>query len=391
MTSLPAHALAARKASHARSLRMWASIHRWTSIVSTLSLLILCLTGLLLIFQKEIDETFSSSGALVEAPASSRAPTLHSIVAAIRARHPGGTIVSLEFAKRWPLVEASLAATEDGDSIKSLYEVIDLRTGQLTHMPQRRSSVMQFLHVLHAELFLGLSGGLFLAGMATIVIVSIISGLILYPPFVRRFGFAAIRRNKSRKVLWLDLHNLTGVITMVWLLLVATTGAINTLHGPVSASVRRTMFDEMRDHAASARGAERLEDNGSGSTDAVVAAARSRLPTARLMSLFFPGGGISPSGHYVALMKDGGMLTQELFYAVLIDARTNRVSDVFEPKGMAKVMLVAEPLHFPTTFPGLIPKFVWAFCDVVTIIVLLSGLYLWISKFSSHTRRRHPV
>ena len=104
---------------------------------------------------------------------------------------------------------------------------------------------MQFLHTLHADLYPGLPGGLFLAGTALVVIASVVSGLILYPPFVRRFGFGTVRTNKSRKLLWLDLHNLTGIITMAWLLLVATTGAINTLHGPVSTSVRTAMSDEI--------------------------------------------------------------------------------------------------------------------------------------------------
>ncbi len=335
MTSLPVNAptTAAQKSSRARSLRMWASIHRWTSIISTLSLLILCLTGLFLIFQKEIDEAFSSSGTLIDAPVNSSAPTLDSIVAGIQARHADDTIISLEFAKRWPLVEAQLAPTLDTEPIKSYREVIDLRTGCLTQLPQRRSTGMQFFHALHADLFLGLTGGLFLAGMALVVIASIISGLVLYPPFVRRFGFAAIRTNKSRKVLWLDLHNLTGIITMAWLLLVATTGAINTLHGPVSSSVRQNMSHEMRSSGIGPSIEQEHKDSRHASIDAIITAARDKLPTARVMSLFFPGAGISPPNHYVVLMKDQQMMTQELFYAALIDARSGKVSDVFEPRG----------------------------------------------------------
>lgn len=376
------------KSSRARSLRLWASIHRWTSIVSTLFLLILSVTGLFLIFQQEIDEVFNPSETVAEISAVDRAPTLDSIVTATRARHPGNTIISLEFAKRWPLVKVHFALASGAAPTTSRHEVIDLRTGQLTQMPQRRSSVMQFLHVLHADLFLGLPGGLFLAGMAIIVIASIVSGLILYPPFVRRFGFGALRTNKSRRVLWLDLHNLTGVVTMLWLLLVATTGAINTLHGPVSSSVRQAMFEDMRSHAVATWAERREEDPGPVSVDAAVTIARNRLPTAGVMSLFFPGAGPSPSDHYVIMMKDGRMMKQEIFYAVVVDARTGRVSDVFEPTGIAKAILTAEPLHFPTTFPGLIPKLVWAFFDIVTIMVLLSGVYLWIGKLGGRAPRK---
>jgi uncharacterized iron-regulated membrane protein len=40
----------------ARSVRIWSIVHRWTSLVSTAFLLLLCVTGLPLIFHHEIDE-----------------------------------------------------------------------------------------------------------------------------------------------------------------------------------------------------------------------------------------------------------------------------------------------------------------------------------------------
>jgi uncharacterized iron-regulated membrane protein len=48
-------------------------------------------------------------------------------------------------------------------------------------------------------------------------------------------------------------------------------------------------------------------------------------------------------------------------------------------------------LHFPTTFPGLAPKLVWAFFDIVTIMVLVSGLYLWASKPGGRIQRKRPA
>ena len=40
----------------ARTVRIWSVVHTWTSLISTLFLLLLCLTGLPLIFHHEIDE-----------------------------------------------------------------------------------------------------------------------------------------------------------------------------------------------------------------------------------------------------------------------------------------------------------------------------------------------
>lgn len=40
----------------ARTVRVWSVVHTWTSLISTVFLLLLCLTGLPLIFHHEIDE-----------------------------------------------------------------------------------------------------------------------------------------------------------------------------------------------------------------------------------------------------------------------------------------------------------------------------------------------
>ena len=44
-----------------RTLRRWASVHKWSSLVSTIFLLMLCITGLPLIFRAEIDSLLGRS------------------------------------------------------------------------------------------------------------------------------------------------------------------------------------------------------------------------------------------------------------------------------------------------------------------------------------------
>jgi hypothetical protein len=40
----------------AKTVRIWSVVHTWSSLISTLFLLLLCVTGLPLIFHHEIDE-----------------------------------------------------------------------------------------------------------------------------------------------------------------------------------------------------------------------------------------------------------------------------------------------------------------------------------------------
>jgi len=48
-----------------RSLRVWSIVHRWTSLVCTAFMLLLCLTGLPLVFGHELDVLL---GDAIEAP-----------------------------------------------------------------------------------------------------------------------------------------------------------------------------------------------------------------------------------------------------------------------------------------------------------------------------------
>ena len=51
-----------------RTIRAWSSIHTWSSIVCTAFLLLLCVTGLPLIFHDEIDELLQNNVAAADAP-----------------------------------------------------------------------------------------------------------------------------------------------------------------------------------------------------------------------------------------------------------------------------------------------------------------------------------
>ena len=51
-----------------RSLRRWGFVHKWTSLICTLFMLLLCITGLPLIFHHEIDDLLHSEVKAAEVP-----------------------------------------------------------------------------------------------------------------------------------------------------------------------------------------------------------------------------------------------------------------------------------------------------------------------------------
>ncbi len=356
---------------HVNRLRFWSSIHKWTSLVGTVFLLVLCLTGLPLIFDDEISDWLNPPGAT--AAPGPQTPMLDTIVGAMLAKHPGDVVVSLGFLKDRPAVQVTSAATPKTPFNQAHKQTFDLRTGAPSDIQaQRRGPVMTFIRDLHTDLFLGLPGALFLGVMALTLIVAIVSGVVLYVPFMRRLTFGTVRSGRSVRTRWLDLHNLLGIVTVTWLLAVSITGAINTLHDPVADAVRADIFRMGKSYQGEP--AKRLS-----SVDAALATARKALPDGALVSLFYPGAGFSTPRHYAVFARGDRPITSQLFYAALVDAETGQLATIYEMPWYAKALLLSQPLHFGD-YGGLPLKIIWALLDILTIVVLGSGLYLWLAK-----------
>ena len=62
-----------------------------------------------------------------------------------------------------------------------------------------------------------------------------------------------------------------------------------------------------------------------------------------------------------------------------MNANTGRMTETREMPWYVKTLFVSQPLHFGD-YGGLPLKVIWALLDIATIVVLLSGLYLWLKK-----------
>lgn len=115
--------------------------------------------------------------------------------------------------------------------------------------------------------------------------------------------------------------------------------------------------------------------------------ARRALPGDVVTSVLFPGGRAIGSGHYLLWGKGATPLTSRLFDPVLIDASTGHLTAVVRMPWYLRTLEICRPLHFGD-YGGLPLEILWALLDLVTIVVLGSGLYLWLSRHRSPIERR---
>ena len=362
----------------AGSMRVWTWLHKWSSLVCTVFMLLLCVTGLPLIFSDEIEHwqhpEIRPDAVAEGAP---HAP-LDQVLANAKARHP--TLVEQYLSRDlaepdlWLL---TLGPTADAES--DLRNVaIDARTARVVGEPQFDTGFMHWMLRLHVDLFAGLPGTLFLGLMGLLLALSIASGVVVYGPFMRRLPFGSVRYDRSTRARWLDLHNLLGITTMAWALLVAATGVINTLGQPAIQSWQAGQLQEM---IAAHRGRGSLGPQRA-SLQAAVDLAQARAPGLRTAFIAFPGSALTSTHDYGVYLAGGTHLQARLFRPVLVDAANGAFVDTRELDWTIRGILISQPLHFGD-YAGLPLKVLWVLLDLVTILVLGSGLYLWLARGSS--------
>jgi uncharacterized iron-regulated membrane protein len=357
----------------ARAVRIWRWVHQWTSLISTIFLLLLCLTGLPLIFHHEIDDWLGYAPQARSAPADGHKATLDAIGRAALTREPAKVLQYLAWDKDEPgLVTAYVNGAADGlpdEAVVTAFDAYDAHAaGPVGAGP------MLVLLKLHTDMYLGLPGKLFLGAMGLLFLIAIASGIVLYWPFTRRLDFGTLRRQSSRRVQWLDWHNLLGITTLVWAIVVGATGAINTLAEPMLNQWRATELAAMVSRYAGAPPPSQLA-----SLDKVVAEAVKAAPGMEVAFIAFPGTPFSSSHHFAAFMRGDRPLTSRLLKPVLLDGASGEVTDTRELPLYLKALFVSQPLHFGD-YAGLPLKIIWAVLDIITIVVLGSGLYLWAAR-----------
>jgi uncharacterized iron-regulated membrane protein len=360
------------------TIRAWYLVHKWTSLICTAFLLLLCVTGLPLIFEHEIDELSGAHGEL-KPVASDRLLDLDEIMARALANRPGEVGLFMSFDEDRPVVNVTTGPRPDAPEIEMQFQSLDQRTGEVVTAPA--GGVMDFILRLHTDLFLGLPGLLFMGFMGMLFFVATVSGVVVYRPFMAKLDFGTVRTGRSRRLKWLDYHNLLGIVTLAWVSVVGLTGVINTLSQPIIQIWQATQLAEM---TAPYKAVAPVDPSRLGSINAAVETAKAAAPGMRPQFVAFPGGYFSSKHHYAVFMQGDTPLTKTLLTPALVDAESGELTAMRKMPWFAQALLLSQPLHFGD-YGGLPLKILWALLDIITIVVLCSGLYLWLDK------RRAPL
>lgn len=237
-----------------------------------------------------------------------------------------------------------------------------------------RSRITHILFQLHTDMYAGLPGKLFLGVMGLLFIAAIVSGVVVYGPAMRKLKFGTVRQDRSRLAKWLDVHNLLGSITILWVLVVGSTGVLNAC---ADLLIKAWQYDQLAEMVGKHN--DRPRPAKLASVNDAVATARAKLPEMIPSFVAYPGSLFSSKSHYAIFMRGNEPVTSRLLKPVLIDATDGSFADSRDMPWYVLTLLLSQPLHFGD-YGGMPFKIVWAVLDLFTIVVLSTGFYLWMKR-----------
>ena len=334
-------------------------------------MLLLCITGLPLIFHHAIDDLLHSEVKPADVPAGTPNADLDRLLANALAT----SSLKVPHFLIWDRDDPNAMFVSVGESITSdptnnRFVRMDSHTGAYLDSPDVTGRFTYIMLRLHVDMFAGLPGKLFLGLMGILFCVAIISGIVVYAPSMRKLDFGAYRGHRPRIVRWLDIHNLAGILLVMWTLVVGFTGVINTWADLV---LKMWQYGQLAEMTAQYR--DRPPPTKLTSVQAAVDVAVRAVPGMTPSFVAFPGTAFSSKSHYIVFLKGDTPVTSRLLKPALIDAETGKLTDSRDMPWYVTTLFISQPLHFGD-YGGLPLRIIWAVLDVLTIIVLGTGIYL---------------
>ncbi len=303
--------------------RRWASLHRTIGLALLAHWALLALSGMLLVFHRDIEQQM-----LASAPGSDRRASLTAVTQSVAAARPQAEILQISTLNGGTDLLRIRVKPTSGGEVRSL--VFDTHAGTIIGDSQlsgsmRADGILQFVYRLHQTLLLGDGGKTLVAFSGLFLVFTSFAGYRLLWP--QRRNWRRIIRPKlvgnarSRMTL---VHRAIGVLVGPVLIILAITGAGMNWTPAIKSALVGAGLAEAAAAAADSEQAPRLGPDGA------LDAARRRFPDAEFTSVTLPAKG---SAIYAVRLRQPreahaifGMTN------VLVDGVTGEILSVTDPR-----------------------------------------------------------
>ena len=362
-------------------------IHGWTGLITGPLLIVVCLSGGLVVFKPQIDRATDARLGRVSPSAAPTAPAgppaLDAAMRALREQRAEARPLAIAL----PVTAESMLShgrrigmqvRADGQRFGMYFHP---RTGELIGRRPLGDGWGQWLRTLHINLFLGSFGRVFVGVLGVTMILSSVTGLLIYRRFNGGRWWPRLRRGRTVRILWGEWHRLIGAVTLLFALMFAASGAVLGLEvlTPLHALFIKQHPGEVT---------PRSQWPGDVLTDAV-RAAEARMPESRAVAITMP----RPNDAVLRVYMNHptGALVKEFVSNVAVDPATGEVVQVFDARRrgwLTRLYLAMEPIHFGRLGGAMWVMVLWAAMGVALGALILTGSVIYFLRRGKRRGRR---
>jgi uncharacterized iron-regulated membrane protein len=355
--------------------RFWFQLHGWFSLPVWIIFCFVCLTGTISVISHELT-WLTNSSARAENPENLPAKSMPDLIAIVEQAYPTAKVTNAMSFESY-LVNA-VVFTDSDKPFAIAY--VNQYTGEIQEINQGITFI-SFMRSLHAWLLFpwqnSYSVGYYLVcAMAIVMLGALITGLIVYKGFLRAFIQPKLRLTQGKKTLLGDLHRLTGVWSLWFMLLMSVTG----LWYLVQAVLWQNDV-EIAPHAPII--SETILPTANGFIPVKPYDPNDALVIAQKQFPDFKATYITPPEHYrdtYKLYGEGDFIFHDQYsYGVMVNPWSGNIESVRTPDNMTTLQTlshIAHPLHYGT-IGGIWTKIIWFIFGIFLTGMSITGFLMW--------------
>lgn len=349
-------------------------VHRWSGLVSAVFIVFFSLTGAVAVYRAEIDRV-ATAGLTV--PASATRASLQDAVDAARTAVPGREPELLWLPARPG--DAIIVRFAPGADLIRVF--VDPATGRVvgSSSGEYLANVIRQTHLRFY--FFGWQGRVVTGLFGLMLLVSAVTGLWLYAPFMKGVWRSGRRwwqlRDDTPQLTWSDCHKLLGITTLFFNTIIGATGAVLGLENlqRFSPALATTL------HPGPSRALSTERCAAARPLDRLIEAAQAHVAGLRATLIAFPVGKM----RYMTVSGQvPGRLRAEGSTWVTLDPCSGGVLEHFDAREAtltSSLYLWMEPLHFGD-WGGWPLKLAYCLLGMTSGALAISGLGVAAMKFS---------
>lgn len=221
-------------------VRNYKSVHTWTGILSGLALFIAFYAGALTVFKEPLLRWSTPPSAILQpVPLDAVQPLIAQTLATQPAALRGVTL-KVENGQAIPRLEWKVRdpqADDHDDRNTHFYTATLAADGSVQVREEHPSQLVEFIDVLHRVV--GLPADIdpyrwIMGVVAALYFVALVSGVIVLLPSLVK-DFFALRVGKNLKRMWLDAHNVVGIVSLPFHIVMALSAVVFAYHDQIYA------------------------------------------------------------------------------------------------------------------------------------------------------------